>query len=636
MHKLECQQVESDLSLSLSLRNASCFRIHQEALFSSFDAAVSMDQSTHKDFLFHFTQGNYQAALDIAKDLSLDTNVVYKAQWQQLQRSSNLQPDAVDLLQSIDDDAWVVNQCLETIVDDWSLQRNILTVGETRASNKDEDDPIWQQTRWLLNDYIKRLETFIEIWPSLQQKQQSFGHMYAAFRDTNLVAQAVEYAHEENSHALRCLLVHHAPVVWPYRLAILAEIPETADPNQFDLPRVDNNDLEDEQWLTEEPWQQEDIKDTMIMAPEHTFSNLSKRFERCEFPASATVIRDWYLSKAIQADHMGLCSQALEWIRHARRMGIKDLEKQEAQLDWLCKYVYTCDPDDDETTTAVCLEQFKTIPSYDVLDGLLDHTNDTSIVNDMRQLILPWLRVCRERDIKDEEIEEDGVEMLLYRWLLGTRLDWCCLVLEASKPTLPADERIVQNDLDLSRLILALLYSNDDTPIDLQVRLFECLPVFDPWDMDQDEKEQHDDNQISDMATLLPLAETPLGLFTALQSVDAHNLTQMMDALQLHLSAAEVLARYHSGVPLRWFLKEQPVEAQKQLCIRMASQAAGGVESGGKHFDSDNDWRELLDDMMALKEEDNKGVFGRLSRTDIFETFFTSLLRCGRKYLLKL
>jgi hypothetical protein len=77
-------------------------------------------------------------------------------------------------------------------------------------------------------------------------------------------------------------------------------------------------------------------------------------------------------------------------------------------------------------------------------------------------------------------------------------------------------------------------------------------------------------------------------------------------------------------------LEDQPVSSQRQLCIRIASQAAGGVESGGARFDQDDDWRELLDDMLRL-QDDGKGVFGKLGSEEVLEIFFSSLLRCGRK-----
>lgn len=615
---------------------------------------------TAKDFLFHFTHGNFQAALDIANDLQLDTDVIYKAQWKKRRREGRGQVSAsdLDLLRQVKDDAWVAYECLETVVDDWGLQQTLLTIGKLRAeartsacitdlspeqtmaklADSNESDLVWLRTRYYFLQYLDRLETFIEIWPTLAKEENcTFGQCYSEFRDADLVAQAIEYAATENNGALRALFTHHWQQLCPYRLAILAEIPETADPSQFDLPQVTDG-LED-QWIVEEPWREEPdwvehaaVRETLGIQIPNNQSHLPVH----GFPATAETVARWYIERSQAADRVGLCSQALEWARFGQMRGAPGMDDLLVRLDWLCKYVYTTGCDESiSSKDLITLSNFELLPPYEVLEGLLRHTDETRIVHDMRRLAMPWLKYCENR--KNERDETDGdddgpAQMLLYRWLLSVasdHLDWCSRVLENSKPTLPEEERIVKDDLDLSRLALALLYSTEGS-IDEQVRIFESLPVFDLWDMSENEENE----RFASMADVFPLAETPLGLFTALQAVGAHGLTQMMDTLQIHLASAEVLARYNASVPLRWYLQEQSADSQRQLCIRLASHAAGGVESGGKQFDSDADWRELYDDMMRLHEDDNrKGIFKDLSRTEIFEIFFSTLLRCGRAYI---
>ncbi|CAO3702304.1 unnamed protein product [Rhizopus stolonifer] len=446
--------------------------------------------------------------------------------------------------------------------------------------------------------------------------------------DCNLIALAIESARNENSETLDALFLHHGRELLPYRLFILSQIPETSDPSRFDLPHV-TQEWED-RWL-EEPWREMDeveqdwVKEMIRLdVPEETAyrTRLEEGIRATEYPASSRLVADWYLERARAADAIGLCSNALEISRYAQVMGVSDMGPIITEYEWLCKYVYAS-----QDNPYVDLASFQKKSNYEVLEGLLSKTSAKTIVDDMLRLALPWLEFCKQR--KTEEGEEEEEEFLLCRWLLDSdhhRLDWCCLVCEHSKPTIDIEDRIIKDDFDLSRLVLSILYSSDGSNMDHLVRLFECLPIF------PDTPQQ--DNEMIGMATILPYTSTPLGVFTALQNAGAFGLTLMMDMLQGHLSSAEVLARYHSHVPLRWYLEEQSAKSQQQLCTRMASQAAGGVESGGSHFDRDDDWRELLDDMIRLRD-DGKGVFGKLDSATILEIFFSSLLRCARFKLAK-
>jgi hypothetical protein len=436
------------------------------------------------------------------------------------------------------------------------------------------------------------------------------------------------------------------------------------DPAGFDLPHV-TGDQEDlwvqEPWRTtldpvELPWVNDLLISTgdsgsdevttttvdglLSAAPEDAsfLLHLNQVVQSTPYPASADIIARWYLNRARTMDSLGLASHALGLIRYAKAMGVPDMDGYVERYDWLCKFIYASSNLD--SSVVMDLAAFEQLSPYDVLEGLLLHTQTETIVQDMRRLALPWLDRCNKKQQQqqqqpdnDDDDDDERPAFLLYRWLLGLSLDHLgryCAVFEASKPTLPLEDRIIKDDCDLTRLVLATVYSSDGS-MEYLVRMFECLPIslFDP----DEEADTTDDNDEVDMAALLPLAGTPLGLFTALQSIDRKGLTKIMDTLQSHLMSAEVLVRYHASVPLRWYLQQdQPVQVQRQLCIRMASQAAGGVESGGKQFDSDDDWRELLDDMLRLYDGGN-GIFSKLDGTEIMEIFYSSLLRCGSKYL---
>ncbi|KAI9477748.1 MAG: secretory pathway protein Sec39-domain-containing protein [Benjaminiella poitrasii] len=612
-----------------------------------------MEQPTHRDFLIHLKQGNFQAAIDLANELNLDKSLIYKAQWMKRKekRGPQLQAADVELVRMVDDDIWVAGQCLDVCVNQPEIQKEILFIGQSRINvitepilkrleEKQQSIELSAKDKALLRSrlyyfqYLDRLETFIKIWPSLSINSQtgnaSFADEYAQFRDSNLIAQAIEFARSENNVALDAIFLHHGKDVLPHRLFILSQISETVDPSRFDLPHV-THDHEDS-WL-EEPWRKEqDIVEQEwvqqliqldVKEEADYLAKLNGGIETTEYPTSSRVIADWYLQRAYVTDKIGLSSTALEICRYAQVMGVKGIEEVVSDYEWLCKYVYVSKSTSEDEQDYVDLDKFRSMSSYDILEGLLSNTNTATIVDDMMRLALPWNEVAKKRKDGDQEF-------LLYRWLLNPaivnyHLDWCCAVFERSKPTILLEDRIIKDDFDLSRLILAIVYTSDGS-MDYLVRLFECLPIFE--DMDEDNEES------MDMAHIFPEATSPFDLFLKLQSVGSYGLTQMMDTLQNHLSSAEVLARYHANVPLNWYLVDQPLQAQRQLCIRMASRASGGVESGGSQFDRDDDWRELLDDMLRLCDN-GKGIFGKLESSEIMEIFFSTLLRCGRFHLAK-
>ncbi|KAI8330855.1 secretory pathway protein Sec39-domain-containing protein [Chlamydoabsidia padenii] len=634
------------------------------------------ESSTHKDFLYHLTQRHYQAALDLGRELDINTDVVYKAQWTYRvdELGSQLTKQDIDLLERIHDDAWVVSQCLQVLVNSHTLQERLLQLGlskthqhtdallQTWQHNDDktsthqvqENDTLWIRARRYFLQYLDRLQTFNKIWPTMDASL--FADAYGDFRDVNLVAQAIEFARSENNHGLDALFMHHGQTILPHRLFILSQVPETVDPAGFDLPHVTG--AEEDAWV-QEPWRQDpdpvelpwvdellynNNKEDDLLAPEDASysTHLNQVVQTTPYPASADVIAQWYMNRARTMDSLGLASHALGLLRYAKAMGVPDMDNYVERYDWLCKFIYASSTQDN--SVVMDLDAFEQLSAYDVLEGLLLHTKTETVIQDMRRLAVPWLDRCAKKqqtqqtNDNETEIDDDDDDerpaFLLYRWLLGISFDHLaryCAVFEASKPTLPMEDRIIKDDCDLTRLVLATVYSSDGS-MEYLVRMFECLPIS---LYDDNEESISISNENVDMAALLPLAATPLGLFTALQSIDRAGLTKMMDTLQSHLMSAEVLVRYHASVPLRWYLQQdQPVNVQRQLCIRMASQAAGGVETGGAQFDRDDDWRELLDDMLRL-HDDGKGIFGKLDTTEIMEIFYSSLLRCGKFNLAK-
>ncbi|KAI8584381.1 hypothetical protein K450DRAFT_219577 [Umbelopsis ramanniana AG] len=535
------------------------------------------------------------------------------------------------------------------------------------------NDISWIYSRLCLLQYSDRLKTFEDIWvtsssdfatgggdtssqPSSadmsksasldsvdksmaedteSSEKRTFGQEFQSFRDTSLVAQAIQYARTENFEALDILFYRHGSEILPYRLQILSQVPETSDLTRCSIPRValpksNSEQLQEHIWeeapwrkdadLVEHPKLRQYIKGLQKIQDLNA-NELEDTLESTPYPAPADIISQWYIERARRIDEFtGLTSNALKFIQYASMMHVPNLQELENNLEFLCKLLYGTGVtrETEAILSDLDLNKFEVMDPYEVLELSLEGTSVSRVVLDLKIFALPWLQLVdnRKSGMMDEEgdvqmqeqseIEESG-QAMLYRWILSvaeSHLDWCCVTLESSKPTMQEEDRIIKEDLDLSRIALAILYTNDDgSQVDLMARIFECLPLFDLDNIESDTEENIDLHALSETLTAH-------GFFAALQQLKERELSTLMDGLQIHLSSAEILWRYELNVPLRWYLRSaNNYDMQKQLCLRLATQIVSNAE--------------------------RKGVLGAMSQEEIFEIYWKALLRCGKFTLAK-
>jgi hypothetical protein len=540
---------------------------------------------------------------------------------------------------------------LKTFEEIWAATHQ---VSDDDASSNDDTKPLSSSTEMSKilssgsNDMSSLVDTGIP-------EKSTFGQEYQHFRDTNLVAQAIEYAGTESFAALDILFHRHVEIL-PYRLHILSQVPETSDPTKHSTPRIalpksNTEPLIEHSWEIS-PWRKEQdlIEHPKLRqylnqsqaAQEIESNNLQSLLQAVPYPAPADVISQWYIDRARRIDELtGLTNNALKLVQYGSMMHVPNLQDVEDNLEFLCKLLYGTGVTEETESlfNDLDLKKFEVMDPYEVLELSLKGTSVNRIVLDLKVFAIPWLQLAeirRSKDVDgdvrmDEQSEfEEPAHYMLYRWILNVadaHLDWCCVTLESSKPTMEEEDRIIKDDLDLSRIALAILYSNDDgSQVDIMGRIFECLPLF---DLDNIQRESEEILDLDSLAENL----TAHGFFAALQQQKETGLSTLMDGLQLHLSSAEILSRYQLNVPLRWYLQSvNKYDMQKQLCLRLATQVVGSVENNGSRFMSDDSWTALLVDMMDLYNDGN-GVLGALSQEEIFEIYWKALLRCGSKYI---
>lgn len=578
--------------------------------------------------------------------------------------------DTSNFRAALDDPSYTVNGPLSDLDCSWILSRLYLLQYSDRLRTFEE---IWSATNvasidTLPSDDDNQLNSSIEMLTSSSSEnsetqyednanENGFGSGYKLFRDMNLIAQAIEYARLQNFTALDILFSRHGSGLLPYRLHILSQIPEIADPEQYNTPSVQpassaSESLMESMWdvhpwredidVVEHPKLKEYLK-TVKSSLEAYESNMENVLPSVSYPAPAETISQWYVDRARRIDEFtGLTSYALKLIQNGSMKHVPNLQDLEDDLEFLCKLLYGTGvtAETERLFRDLDLQAFETMDPYEVLELSLKGTGVDRIVMDLIVFGLPWLQLVENRRTRDTDDDahmseandfEEPVFYMLYRWILNVadgHLDWCCEILESSKPTMEQEDRIIKEDLDLSRIALAILYTSEDgSQVELMGRIFECLPLFDLDNLkDSLDEENLEVDQLADI-------QTAHGFFAALQKSKEKTLSMLMDKLQVHLSSAEILWRYQLNVPLRWYLQSaESYDEQKQLCLRLANQVVSNVEKNGNRYMQDDDWTGLLVDMMDLQNQGN-GVLGAMSEEEIFEIYWKALLRCGSKFL---
>ncbi|CAG8678878.1 19269_t:CDS:2, partial [Dentiscutata erythropus] len=646
----------------------------------------------------------YDDALVIAKNYNLDTDIIYQARWKDAEVSEAAIHDNLD---KIHDKEWVLCACFDSITKNPHMIRLLLCYGLDHTDILDEilnnnnvsstdslinkklrEHPLETDSevqkflnnielsekqkaicrcRYYFLKYLDRLSTYERIieektrrdiengsmdsseenggWITFIDYSTTFADDYAIFRDVHIAAQAMDFAADEFFDGLSILFTRHGNEMSPYRFTILEQIPETADPDDYEsfLPRVGSNDgAEPSECLWhQEPWRVYDwvenpiLKKQILQEEPEEWDFDGILMKSVPYPASSSYITQWYVDRAHKIDSSsGQVDKALSLVRYGIKKNVKNLETLEEDLHMLSQLVYNCYPSSNDRIT-MTLDEFESLTEEEIIKTFLRQTDETRIVNDVRLYIIPFLKLLPERRARKAEFSDKNDKKylhptdLLYKYILdlsSSHLDWCCLFFEASKPTLTAEERVITSDEDLAKVVLACLYGNtsiDD--LNIQTRIFECLPT-----LDSDSSETNVTHSDSGVDINLLQTYTPHDFLLIFKTKDKKQLQKIINSLEIHINAAKILARYNNTISLRWFLQSaKNYTMQKQLCIQLTRRVSNDSEIDGEHFENDNEWIQLLEEMKML-QGDGKGVLGEISIEGIYEYFISGLLSCGK------
>ncbi|KAJ3548326.1 hypothetical protein NMY22_g1306 [Coprinellus aureogranulatus] len=505
---------------------------------------------------------------------------------------------------------------------------------------EDEEDELneWEDDPWA--------EESTAASPKRRSPATQLPFTFPEFLANGLLSSAKELASQQYFDALHILVKRHSSILWPYRLDILACIPEHAPPSSYRLllPSLDPSTG------FERSWAHEDTStagyDFSRLTPTQRAIQHSGRYfgvaslgEECsadgrEGPMSSAELTQWYISRVMEIiQTTGLVDVALTLIQHGASQSVSGLDELGEELSLLSRLIYDT-PQDSTSPSDWNLDLWRAMSPQAVVQAYLAHSSPSSICNDIMRLVIPYLFVLEARAERAGKPDPGLQERMLSDYVLSAPLELAASIFEASKPTLPVGQRLLRNDVDLAKLALACLYGSDSLDEwPTMSRIFECMPA---WATPQDDTEE----EAAD-TTLASLGEfvtpttsrprcTPKDLLLFFQPLHFQSLSRALDILDIHLESGEILSRWSVPAPLRWFLQSAgDVNEQKAWANRMARRAGGSIDP----LNTVEDWEWLLDDMLKLTERSEsgiKGAFGLLSREEIVTIFLSGLLSTGK------
>ena len=612
-----------------------------------------------------------------------------------------------DTLGAITDDLWVVAAIADRIIDNSTLLTDLLGVALKRSESTVErlrapfvlqdahetsdfgaqspssvDDMVSYFSenpsdarmcllRSLLLDRKDRLDTYLEMFAAsvegptesdnpewddpwldpadIESEQQSDPGApplpLSAFLTQSLVDSAHLLAARGSVGTLRVLFKRHGSTLWPFRLSILAWIPDHVLPSHYQdiLPKLDTSrDMEEQSPAgsrrREVDWSEHPRVQAALHGSGHATLQTQVPIDQASRPMSSQELSAWYQQRAHSIlTSTGMVDIALLMVQHAISHSIPGLDELGEELSLLSRLVYDAQaaakdgPEDDWT-----LEQWKNMDSLVVVRAMLSLSTPESLIADIRKFVLPYLFVLESRAERAGNSSPGISPQLLSDFILGAPLELVARIFEESKLTLPPGRRLISDDENMARLALACLYGSDSLgEWDVMSQILECLPA---WNASDDEDADAVEMTIASLGSFVTPTTarpkcTPSDLFIFFRPLPLPSLSHALDILDVHLESGEILSRWDAPAPLRWFLQStNDRSSQRARAVRVARQP-GAINA----LRSQDDWEWLLEDMLKLSRTNDNGLrsaFGLLSQADVLSIFLSGLLSTGRKCLL--
>ncbi|KAF9455051.1 hypothetical protein P691DRAFT_691383 [Macrolepiota fuliginosa MF-IS2] len=466
----------------------------------------------------------------------------------------------------------------------------------------------------------------------------------STFLTNGLLWSACRLASWEWFGALRVLLDKHSSCLWPLRLTVLDHIPEHTLPSDHQLitPKFDfasNRELVavPGSWRLEADFSETEAVQHALREGGFEIANILGASTKLAYgephpePLSAGELAAWYKDRVNKIiNSTGMVDVALALIQHGASQGIPSLDELGEELSLLSRLIYDT-PQAAEISEDWTLTRWFTMDPPAVVGAYLANSTPETLPTDISRLVLPYLYVLEARAERAGTPDPDLPNRLLYNHVLISPLHLAASMFDASKPTLPAPQRIIKNDQDLVRVALACLYGSSSlNEWSTMSHIFECLPAWD-YPHDEDNDEDAADTTIASLGafvtpTTTHLHVSALELMTFFKPLHIASLSRALDILDVHLEAGEIFARWNVPAPLKWFLQSSDDIKEQRAWANRIARRAGGVHD---QLNTVEDWEWLLEDMAKLTGKSETGIkkaFGLLSEEEVSKIFLSGLL----------
>ncbi|RNA26743.1 neuroblastoma-amplified sequence, partial [Brachionus plicatilis] len=593
----------------------------------------------------------YGEALKLAQSYNLDTDLVYKQQW----NSKPISKSTInDYLSKIKKRSWILHECEERVSPNIDTTKlliefglhgtdldSMIAINETDDNRfvfsqkeeleDDEDDEPFDRfnpvlvekrrkkihearlkklslldpenftlmqkelclIRFRLLTYMDRLNVYEQILGGSIKAAELFDHeKYLEIRSKPIYEIALDYAREGNTNAVEILFCFYSKELRNHQLDILSNFPETLDPDEYAklLPKIENGDF----FLFDDEDQIREDKD-WVELPEfaHIISQASKEIIQ-EFTVDR--IQSWYYNRAIEIESLsGLVDIALSFVQLAYANGCKNMVDLMENLKILYTLAYDCKADFNENSPKLSctLSSISKLSEIEKLEMIMKYSNEPSTDHYSKNLqdwLLPF--VLRRPTVQ-------SCESLLRQYLLKASiedLNPCLKLLYLRlKPKSSSQQPISSftlNELNLVSIIIDCMYVNERPE---QVTICKKL--------------------VNDIASK---QEGQLGHKEKI--ILSHHQQQQLKHVHEHLNACELFKKYGINKTLS-YIKHSC--SDQESCRDALFKLTYFASKRSDHLKV-NEWIELMKDLSHLQNNLYKNLIDYKECTEIF---VSSLLR---------
>lgn len=463
------------------------------------------------------------------------------------------------------------------------------------------------------------------------EDQSEFPITLGDFLAPSIVDSALFLASAASLSHLTSLLKRHARELAPYRFSILQSLPSWVPPGELNahslLPKLGEDDREAD-WIGVSTSESQSVYERYPIPTFEADDQVSAMS-----PRTSDELSQWFISHVDDLDDLRMLDLQLAWVQHGASIGVPNLDALGEDLSLLSRLIY------DANLTSVqhekwTLATWRAASHHEIVAAYLSNSTSSTIVADIRRLVLPYLYVLESRAERQGKPDPQLVERLLHDAILGLSLQKSLPVFEASKATTPMSERLIRNDQNVARLALACLYGSDEREVwSTMSSIFECLPVWDVSGGDLESDKEATSTTLESIATFVRPTTSSIkppsakDLFIFFNPLPFASLSRALDILDVHLESGEILARWGTAVQLRFLLQSaRDKDEQIQLAEKMVRRQSGTLSS--------DRWPKLWEDMCRLSGGDDallRGAFGMLSVEDMMKVYLGGLLSSGSK-----